>query len=165
MKRRNKKYMKNLKLILLMVIAFLTLSSVKIFAQDLTGKWQGTLLWSGNAGVKDEVYDWEQGKWLNTTRTPTRFALELEKGEEDGKYTGLYIYNISDVMKFDSTFSDTMLKGASGAGIKGGRRWSGYVELNYREQDGKKYLEGSWRTYENTKFWEGRVALRLVEDE
>lgn len=161
--------MKMRQTILLMVatIIFLGLPATNTFAQDLTGRWEGTLLWSGNAGVKNETYDWDEGKWLNTTRIPTKLVLELEKGDEDGKHTGSYFYGAggSDQMKFDSIFADSMLKGASGARIKGGRQWGGYVELNYREQDGKKYLEGSWRTNEKTKDWEGRVALRLVEGE
>lgn len=145
----------------LMMLILLCALTVNAIAQDLSGKWVGTLLWSGNAGVKDETYDWEEGKWQNTTRIPTKFSLELEKGDEDNKYQGLYNYaNSTDIMKFDAMFADSMLKGASGAAIKGGRRWSGYVELTYREEDGKKYLEGSWRTSEKTKDWEGRVALR-----
>lgn len=151
----------------LLTISLLLLVGVsKSFAQDMTGRWEGTLLWAGNAGIKDDmVYDWEEGKWLNTTRVPTKLALELEKGTEETSYTGSYFYGAagSDQMKFDAIFIDSMLKGASGARIKGGRQWGGYMELNYREQDGKRYLEGSWRTDEKTKVWEGRVALRFED--
>ena len=152
-------------ILFLLILMLLGALATNTFAQDLTGRWEGTLLWSGNAGVKDETYDWEEGKWLNTTRTPTKLALELEKAGEDGNFTGSYFYGASgaDQMKFDAIFADSMLKGASGARIKGGRQWGGYVELKYREEDGKKYLEGSWRTSENTKYWEGRVALRWEE--
>lgn len=151
-------------ILFLMMLMLLGSLTAKTFAQDLTGKWEGTLLWSGNAGVKDEVYDWVEGKWQNTTRTPAKFSLELEKGDEDNKYQGSYNYsNGTNLLKFTAIFEDMMLKGSSGAIIKGGRQWGGYVELKYREEDGKKYLEGSWRTSENTKYWEGRVALRLEE--
>lgn len=160
--------MKKLKTTLTIIAGtfLLVLMSANTFAQDLTGRWEGTLLWAGNAGIKDDMtYDWEAGKWLNTTRTPTKLALELEKGSEEGNYTGSYFYGASgaDQMKFDAIFADSMLKGASGARIKGGRQWGGYMELNYREEDGKKYLEGSWRTDANTKVWEGRVALRFED--
>lgn len=163
---KNKMFMKMMKLILVILIALLPSMAKNTFAQDLTGRWEGTLLWAGNAGIKDDMtYDWEEGKWQNTTRTPTKLALELEKAGEDGNFTGSYFYGASgaDQMKFDAIFADSMLKGASGARIKGGRQWGGYMELNFREQDGKRYLEGSWRTDANTKVWEGRVALRFEE--
>ncbi len=160
--------MKNLtKTFFIAAVTFVLLfMNTKSFAQDLTGRWSGTLLWAGNAGIKDDMmYDWEEEKWLNTTRTPTKLALELEPGDEDGKYKGSYFYGASgaDQMVFEAVFADLMLKGASGARIKGGRQWGGYMELNFREQDGKRYLEGSWRTDANTKVWEGRVALRYED--
>ena len=158
--------MQTKKIILVMIFTFLSALAVNVSAQDLTGRWEGTLLWAGNAGVKDEVYDWEAGKWQNTTRTPNKFVLELEKGDEDNKYQGSYNWaNGTNLLKFSAIFEDSLLKGSSGAIIKGGRQWGGYVELKYREEDGKKYLEGSWRTSEKTNVWEGRVALRLAESE
>lgn len=160
--------MKNLKrtLLITVVMFVLVLMTSNSFAQDLTGRWEGSLLWAGNAGIKDDMsYDWEEGKWLNTTRTPTKLALELEPGDEEGKYKGSYFYGAggSDQMVFEAVFADLMLKGASGARVKGGRQWGGYMELNFREQDGKRYLEGSWRTDEKTKVWEGRVSLRYED--
>lgn len=47
-----------------------------------------------------------------------------------------------------------------GIRLSDGRRWGGYIELTCREDDGKRYLQGGWRTDEKTKVWEGRVALR-----
>jgi hypothetical protein len=85
----------------------------------------------------------------------------LEKGDEDGKYTGTYFYHTGyDQMKFEAVFADSMLKGKTGKVIQGRGNWGGYVELTLREKDGKRYLEGSWRTYQQTTYWEGRVALR-----
>lgn len=160
--------MKNVtRTLLITVVTFvLLLMTSNTFAQDLTGRWEGTLLWPGNGGVKDDmVYDWEAEKWIGINKAPTKLALELEKGDEDGKYKGSYFYGAggSDQMVFEAIFADLMLKGASGARIKGGRQWGGYMELNFREQDGKRYLEGSWRTTEATKVWEGRVALRFED--
>lgn len=145
----------------------LVLMTGSTFAQDMSGRWEGTFVWAGNQPIKDDVtYDWDEGKWNSTTKKPVKFALELEKGDEDGKYTGTYFYHTGyDRMKFEATFADSLLKGSSGKAIQGSAQWGGYVELNFREQDGKKYLEGSWRTNEKSKIWEGRVALRLVESE
>lgn len=157
--------MKKLKLLVVATMLLLGLMSVNAFAQDLSGRWEGTFLWAGNAGVKDDVtYDWDEGKWVNTTRKPVKLAIELEKGDEDGKYIGTYFYHTGyDKMKFDATYADSMLAGKTGKVIQGGGQWGGYVELTLREKDGKRYLEGSWRTYQTTKDWEGRVALQFVD--
>jgi hypothetical protein len=153
---------------LLLVTAWMMLSglmTVNSFAQDLSGRWEGTFLWAGNAGMKDNVtYDWDEGKWLNTTRKPVNLAIELEKTDEDGKYTGTYFYHTGyDQMKFEAVFADSMLKGSAGKTMQGSGKWGGYMELTLREKDGKRYLEGSWRSYQSTQYWEGSVALRHVD--
>lgn len=160
--------MKKLKMTLSIIAGtfLLILMTTGTFAQDMAGKWEGTFVWAGNAGVKDDVtYDWDEGKWLNTTKKPVKLALELEKADEDGKYKGIYFYGPAgyDQMNFTATFADSMLKGGVGKVIQGRGNWGGYMELTLREQDGKRYLEGSWRTSEKTKDWEGRVALRYED--
>lgn len=146
----------------------LVLMTANAFAQDAAGKWEGTFVWSGNYPPGDDVtYDWEFEKWLNTTKKPVKLVLELEH-IADGKYKGTYIYGPSgaDQMVFHATLAESILKGnTEGRAIKGRTNWGGYMELNLREKDGKRYLEGSWRTSEKTKDWEGRVALRQAGDD
>ena len=145
----------------------LVLMTTNTFAQDVAGKWEGSFVWSGNNAPGDDwAYDWDFEKWLNTTKKGVKLVLELEQIAE-GKYKGTYFYGPSgnDQMRFDATFADSMLKGGTvGSAIKGRSNWGGYMELSFREKDGKRYLEGSWRTNERTKDWEGRVALCLAED-
>lgn len=161
--------MKKLKKLLPIIagLFLLVLMTTNTFAQDMAGRWEGSFVWSGNYPPGDDwTYDWDFEKWLNTTRKGVKLALELEQIAE-GKYKGTYFYGPAggDQMRFDATFADSMLKGGTvGSAIKGRSNWGGYVELNLREKDGKHYLEGSWRTNERTKDWEGRVALRRVED-
>jgi hypothetical protein len=139
--------MKKLKTSLLVIagMLLLVLMTTNTFAQELAGKWEGSFVWSGNFAPADDLtYDWDFDKWLNSSRKGVKLTLELEH-IRDGKYTGKYIYGPTgaDEMRFDATFADSMLKGATEGRIKGSTMWGGYVELALREQDGKRYLEGS----------------------
>ena len=155
--------MKKLFTLMLSMLAFCLLS-VNLFAQDVSGKWEGTLNYKQFNGAFDNVsYDWDFEKW-NTVFTIYQINLEL-KQVNGAKYTGTYFMNCKGCtapseFRFDAVFNDPELKGATeGLPTKGGNN-PAYMELNLREDNGKFYLEGMWRSSKTGTAWQGKIALK-----
>lgn len=156
--------MNKIKMVLLVVFLLLAAMSVNSFAQDVAGKWEGTLNYKQFNGAFDSVnYDWDFEKW-NTVYTIYQITLELKQVRGE-KYTGTYYMNCKGCtapseFRFDAVFADPELKGATeGTPTKGGNN-PAYMELHLREDNGKHYLEGMWRSSKTGTAWQGKVALR-----
>lgn len=155
---------KAMKLILITLMAFLSVMTTNTFAQDAAGKWEGTLNYKQFNGAFDSVsYDWDFEKW-NTVFTIYQIVLELKQVRGE-KYTGTYYMNCKGCtapseFRFDAVFTAPDLKGATeGLPVKGGNN-PAYMELQIREDAGKYYLEGMWRSSKTGAAWQGKIALR-----
>jgi len=153
------------KLFILMIsLVFGWLTTANLLAQDVSGKWEGTLNYKQFNGAFDAVsYDWDFEKW-NTVFTIYQINLEL-KQVNGAKYTGTYFMNCKGCtapseFRFDAVFNDPELKGATeGLPTKGGNN-PAYMELSLREDGGKFYLEGMWRSSKTGTAWQGKIALK-----
>src|SRR5262245_32605955 len=96
--------------------ALLMLFASAASAQDVAGKWEGTLNYAPGYNFDGMEYDWDFKKWSKYTGI---YDIKLELTPiRDGKYTGTYFMNCKGCTKpskfrFDAVFTDPNLVGST----------------------------------------------------